>query len=54
MCGGTRLDRVRNKYVRGDLRLSNVSSKTRKNRLKWFEYRNDEVIVMGKGGGERH
>lgn len=48
MCGGTKLDQIRNEYITGSLRLSNVASKTIKNRLRWFRYRNDDEIVMAR------
>lgn len=36
MCGVTRLDRIRNEYVRGSLKVAPVNEKLRGSRLAWF------------------
>lgn len=36
MCGVTRLDRIRNEYVRGSLGVRDIADKLQENRLRWF------------------
>lgn len=48
----TRLDRIRNKYIRGSLGVTNIAGKVRENKLKWFghvERRNVDDIVDVNG-----
>lgn len=49
MCSVTRSDRIKNKYRRGHLRVTNIAEMTRENRLKWFKHmsRDDEIRVDG-------
>ncbi|XP_047995668.1 uncharacterized protein LOC125233640 [Leguminivora glycinivorella] len=46
--GVTRLDRVRNEYVRGSFRVAPIPEKLTENRLRWFGHvmrRDDEYVV---------
>jgi hypothetical protein len=36
MCGVTRVDRIRNEYVRGSLKVAPIAEKLRANRLRWY------------------
>jgi hypothetical protein len=36
MCGVARVDRIRNKYIRGSLKVAPVFEKMRSNRLAWW------------------
>ncbi|XP_049875557.1 uncharacterized protein LOC126373441 [Pectinophora gossypiella] len=36
MCGVTRLDKIRNEYVRGSLGVRDVADKLQENRLRWY------------------
>ncbi|KAL0879491.1 hypothetical protein ABMA27_003237 [Loxostege sticticalis] len=36
MCGVTRLDKIRNEYVRGSLSVRDIADKLQENRLRWF------------------
>ena len=36
MCGVTRMDRIRNEYVRGSLKVARVTEKLRSARLGWY------------------
>jgi hypothetical protein len=38
MCGVTRMDRIRNEYIRGSLKVAPVFEKMRSNRLAWYGY----------------
>lgn len=38
MCGITRLDKIRNEYVRGSLVVRKVADKFQNNRASWFRY----------------
>lgn len=44
----TRLDRIRNKRIRGRIGVTDIADKTRKNKLRWFGYvgrkNNDEIV----------
>lgn len=59
LCGVIKLDRIRNKYLTGNLSIPNIARKMGENRLGWFghvEGRNYENIVkkickcIGKSG----
>jgi hypothetical protein len=45
MCAVTRMDRIRNEYIRGSLKV--VFAKMRSNRLAWYRHvmRRDEINV---------
>ncbi|PZC79184.1 hypothetical protein B5X24_HaOG216748 [Helicoverpa armigera] len=48
MCGVTRMDRVRNEYIRGSLKVAPVLEKLRGNRLSWYGHvmrRNESHVV---------
>ncbi|XP_047984026.1 uncharacterized protein LOC125224642 [Leguminivora glycinivorella] len=36
MCGVTRLDRIRNEYVRGSLGVRDIADKMQESRLRWY------------------
>lgn len=36
MCGVTRMDRIRNEYIRGSLKVAPIAEKLRANRLSWY------------------
>lgn len=36
MCGMTKLDKIKNKYITESLRVTNVAGKTNEYRLKWI------------------
>jgi hypothetical protein len=36
MCEETRIDRIRNKYIRGSLKVAPVTEKIRSKRLAWY------------------
>jgi hypothetical protein len=46
----TRLDRIRNEYFRGNLKVALVTEKMRSNRLAWYEHvmRMDESHITKK------
>ncbi|KAJ8709706.1 hypothetical protein PYW08_009710 [Mythimna loreyi] len=50
MCGVTRMDKVRNEYIRGSLKVAPVTEKLRGNRLSWYGHvkRRDETHVTKK------
>ena len=50
MCGVTRMDKVRNEYIRGSLKVAPVTEKLCGNRLSWYEHvmRRDEENVVRK------
>jgi hypothetical protein len=60
MCGVTRLDRSRNEYIRGGLKVASVTKKMRSNRLAWYGHvmwRDDSHItkrVMSMNVDEQH
>ena len=37
MCGHTRLDRIRNEYIRQKIRVAPIDEKMRETRLRWFD-----------------
>jgi hypothetical protein len=47
MSGVTRMDRIRNEYIRGSLKVAPVSDKMRSNRLAWYGHvmRKDESHI---------
>jgi hypothetical protein len=47
MCGVTRMDRIRNEYIRGSLKV--VTKKMRRNGLAWYGHvmRRDESHITG-------
>ncbi|KAJ8705151.1 hypothetical protein PYW07_010978 [Mythimna separata] len=47
MCGVTRMDKVRNEYIRGSLKVAPVTEKLKGNRLTWYGQvkRRDETHV---------
>ncbi|XP_046971133.1 uncharacterized protein LOC124538205, partial [Vanessa cardui] len=48
MCGVTRMDRVRNEYIRGSLKVTPIAEKLCGRRLSWYGHvlrRNEEHIV---------
>ncbi|KAJ8709025.1 hypothetical protein PYW07_008851 [Mythimna separata] len=47
MCGVTRMDKVRNEYIRGSLKVAPVTEKLKGNRLSWYGHvkRRDEMHV---------
>ena len=47
MCGVTRMDKVRNEYLRGSLKVAHVTEKLRGRRLRWYGHvmRRDESYV---------
>ena len=48
MCGVTRMDRIRNEYIRGSLKVAPVTEKLCGNRLSWYGHvlrRNEENVV---------
>ena len=47
MCGVTRMDKVRNEYIRGSLKVAPVTEKLKGNRLAWYGHvkRRDETHV---------
>lgn len=38
MCALTTMDRIKNEYIRGRLRVTNVTGRRRKNGSRWFGY----------------
>lgn len=46
ICDVTRLNRIRNEYLRGSLGVANKSQKMKENRLKWFGYVEAETMIM--------
>ena len=38
MCGKTRRDKVRNKYIRTKIDITSIEEKMRENRLRWFDH----------------
>jgi hypothetical protein len=44
MCGVTRVDRIRNEYIRGSLKVATVTKKIKSYRLSWYGHvmRRDE------------
>jgi hypothetical protein len=44
-CGVTRMDRIRNEYIRGSLKVALVCEKMRSNRLVWYVMRKDESHI---------
>lgn len=48
MCGGTKMDKINNEYIKGSLGVMNIAGKMRANRLKQFghdENKNNDDIV---------
>jgi hypothetical protein len=48
MCGVTRMDKIRNEYIRGSLKEALVTEKMRRNRLTWYGHimrRNESHIT---------
>ena len=47
MCGVTRMDKIRNEYIRGSLKVAPVTEKLCGNRLSWYGHvmrRNEENV----------
>jgi hypothetical protein len=38
MCGVTRMDKVRNEYIRGSLKVAPITEKLKRNRLSWYRH----------------
>jgi hypothetical protein len=38
MCGVTRMDKVRNEYLRGSLKLAPITDKLKGKRLSWYRH----------------
>lgn len=36
LCGVTKMDKIKNEYIKGNLDIMNVAGVMRENRLKWF------------------
>ncbi|CAB3222369.1 unnamed protein product [Arctia plantaginis] len=55
MCGVTQMDKVRNEYIRGSLKVAPLDEKLRSNRLSWYGHvmRRDEENVAKKVLGMR-
>jgi hypothetical protein len=51
VCGVTRMDRIRNEYIRGSLKVAPVTKKIRSNRLAWYGHviRRDESHIIKEG-----
>jgi hypothetical protein len=47
MCGVTRMNRIRNEYIRGSLKVAPVTEKMRSNRLAWYGHvmRRDQIHI---------
>jgi hypothetical protein len=48
MCGVTGMDRIRNEYIRGSLKVAPVTEKMRSNRLAWYGHlmRRDDITKI--------
>ena len=47
MCGVTKMDKIRNDYIRGSVKVGQISEKIKERRLQWFGHimRRDEDYV---------